>query len=177
MDNTRAIGGAMFECAVLLYETKAYFASTESCSSPGFGVSMSDVDVVLAGDNSFSVEGQDSAKTGCPSVAAKRCSHFSRWLSGFTEWSCGLDRCLQRTGLNVCKKKKKHTIDMFTVGKKNLLCLGVNLLENILFFSPSLTGAACGMGDSVSSPTWMLAGRDSALWTQVHCKDNTYDQL
>lgn len=67
------------------------------------GVSMSDEVVLLAGEDPQSVEGQDSAKTGCPSVAAKswsRCSDSS-WLFGLRVFNFGLDRWFKRTGLKV----------------------------------------------------------------------------
>lgn len=41
------------------------------------GVSKPDELVGLAGEDPQSVDGQDSAKTGCPSVATKRWSDFS----------------------------------------------------------------------------------------------------
>lgn len=73
------------------------------------GVSMSDEVVVLAGEDPKSVEGQDSAKTGSPSVAAKQRSRFSnsRWVSGLRACNCGLDRWSEHTGLKVCKRTEK----------------------------------------------------------------------
>lgn len=107
------------------------------------GVSMSDEVVVLAGEDPQSVEGQDSAKTGCSSVAAKQWSRFStsRWLCGLRVCECGLDRWFERTGLKVCKRTKKVT-DTFvmTLGKqdKNQMCLAVcvkfTLKHTVLFF-------------------------------------------
>ncbi len=119
---TYGIGTTICEGMVWLYETKAYFASTESCWTPSseetvdfpalvdcLGVSMSDEAVVLAREDPQSVEGQDSAKTGSPSVAAKQRSRFSnsRWLSGLRACNCGLVRWSERTGLKVCKRTKK----------------------------------------------------------------------
>lgn len=65
----------------------------------GLGVSMSDEVVVLEEQDPHSVDGQDSAKTGCSSVAAKRC-----WVSGHRVCNCELDRGFECTGLEVCKR-------------------------------------------------------------------------
>lgn len=58
------------------------------------GASMQDEVAVLVEDP-LSVEGQDSAKVGCPSVAAKWWSHFSKVCT------CGLSCWFGHTGLKV----------------------------------------------------------------------------
>lgn len=55
------------------------------------GASMSGEVVVLPGDDPQPEEGQDSSKTGCPSVVEKQRSDFL--------YSCGLERWLERSGL------------------------------------------------------------------------------
>lgn len=63
-------------------------------------VSISD-EVVLEGDDPQSVEGQDSAKTGCSSALVNRRSRCSNsfWLAGLRVRNCGLGRCFERSGL------------------------------------------------------------------------------
>lgn len=184
------MGLVMCEGMVCIYEPKAYFASTESCWSPcsvetgdfptlaeGLGTSMSDDVEVLAGEDAHSVEGQDSAKTGSSSVAVK-----GRWLfsdscllPGLRLCNCRLDRCFERSGLKFCRSTTKWLKKRKNGGSSDV---SLNICEvHILFFSLSLTGTGYEMGGSAPSPPWMLAGRDSALWTQVRCKNNTYKQL
>lgn len=73
------------------------------------GFSMSHEVVELLGEDPLSVEGQDSAKTGCSSVTPKHLFRFSSswWLSGLRVVKCGLDCWFERTGLKVCKRTKK----------------------------------------------------------------------
>lgn len=70
---------------------------------------MSDETSELVGEDPLSVEGQDSAKTGCSSVTPKQLFRFSGdwWLSGLRVVKCGLDRWFERTGLKVCKRTEK----------------------------------------------------------------------
>lgn len=90
---------------------------------------MSDEVLVLVGEDPQLVEGQDSAKTGCPSVMPKRLFGFSSswWLSGTRVVKCGLDRWFERTGLKVCKRTKKgQTLCNDNERKnENQMCLAV----------------------------------------------------
>lgn len=86
---------------------------------------MSDEVLVLVGEDPQLVEGQDSAKTGCPSVMPKRLFGFSSswWLSGPRVVKCGLDRWFERTGLKVCKQKRGKHFVMTMKEKMRIRCV------------------------------------------------------
>lgn len=67
---------------------------------------MSDEATVVVGEDSQSVEGQDSEKTGCASLMPKCLCAFSSSgeFSVVRVVKCGLDRWFKRTGLKACKR-------------------------------------------------------------------------